>query len=435
MIKREILAQAILDFQKRSLPDLIERELQIDLEVPIKRAITILGPRRSGKTYYIYSLIKTLVRRKIDKERILYLNFEDPKFVGASLDDLLFLLDTFYEIYPKNKTRKIWLFLDEVQNVKNWETFVRGVLDKENAGVFVTGSSSKLLSKEIATSLRGRTLSYLLLPFSFSEFLRTRKIIYKKYLSSQGKAKLLNAFLEYFSYGGYPEAIIYKKEWERIINEIIEVTIYRDLIERYNLRNIKVIKIMFNYLVKSREFSIHKFYNFLKSLSIKVSKNSIYNYLDYFHDCFIFFPLRKFSYSLKNIEQSIPKIYSVDNALITKIIGDNKSKKFENLLFQSFLRKGYIINQDLFYYSLNGEEVDFIIKKGKKIVSLIQVCYDISDYITKEREFKNLIKASERLKCNNLIVVNLDQDEIENYKSKRIKLIPLWKWLLEEDKH
>jgi len=186
--------------------------------------------------------------------------------------------DVFYEIYPENKKQKVWLFFDEIQNVKNWELFIRNILDNENAQVFISGSSSKLLSKEIATALRGRTLSYLILPFSFSEFLKLKKFVYKKYLSSEEQANLKNLFNRYFSYGGYPEVLLYPKEQKRIIDEIIEVTIYRDLIERYKIRNIKALKLMFNYLIKAKEFSTHKLYNFLKSLNIKIIKNSLYNY-------------------------------------------------------------------------------------------------------------------------------------------------------------
>lgn len=430
MVKKETLAQIILDFQKEDLPELIERELKTDLEIPIKRAIAILGPRRSGKTYYLYLLIKKLLKKGIKKERILYINFEAPKLIALSSSDLPVLLEVFYEIYPQNKNQKVWLFFDEIQNVKNWELFVRNILDKEKAYVFISGSSSKLLSKEIATSLRGRTLNYLILPFSFKEFLKLKNITYKKYLSSSEKASLLNSFWEYFSWGGYPELLIYPKEKRRLINEIIEVTIYQDLIERHKIRNTKIIKLMFNYLVKAKEFSVHQFYNFLKSLNIKVSKNSLYNYLEFFNDAFIFFPLRKFAYSLKNIEQSIPKIYTVDNALIENIIGDDKSKKFENLVFLTLLRKGLELNKDIFYSSFNSEEVDFLIKKGRKISALIQACFDINDYKTKERELKSLLKASEEFQCSNLLIITSDYESKEKFKGKKIQFIPLWKWLL-----
>ncbi len=430
MVNKEILAQIILDFQKMKLPNIIERELKINLELPIKRAIAILGPRRCGKTYYLYSLIEKLLNKAIKKERILYINFEDPKLAGARLEDLTSLLEVFYELYPENRNKKIWLFFDEIQNISQWEIFIRNILDKENAQIFLTGSSSKLLSKEIATSMRGRALSYLLFPFSFKEFLKAKNIQHKKYFSSSEKGEILKAFGEYFSYGGYPETIIYPRERKKIIEEIIEVTIYRDLIERYKIRNIKIIKLMFNYLIKSKEFSTHRFYNFLKSINIKAGKNSLYNYLEFFSDAFIFFPLRKFSFSLKKIEQSMPKIYTIDNAFINEIISEDKGKKLENSVFLSLLRKEYKINENIFYYA-NGKEVDFIIKEKNKIKSLIQACYDISDFTTKDREINALIKASENLKCNDLLIITNDYENEERIKNKKIKFIPLWKWLLE----
>jgi len=428
MINKETFAQIILDFQKGTIPDLFDRELKIELEIPVKRAITIFGPRRCGKTYYLYGLIKRLLNTSIKKERILYINFEAPRLTEISLNDLTTLLDVFYEIYPENRDEKVWFFFDEIQNVKDWEIFVRNILDTQNAQIFISGSSSKLLSKEIATALRGRSLSYLLLPFSFKEFLKARGIQYKKYLSSAERDNLLHAFNEYFSFGGYPETIIYPAEREKLIKEIIEATIYRDLIERYNLRNTKVIKLMFNYLVKSKKFSIHKFYNFLKSLNTKISKNSLYNYLALFNDALIFFPLRKFSYSLKNIEQSLPKIYTVDNAFITEIMGNERGKKLENLVFLGLLRKGYEFNKQIFYFS-NTKEVDFLIKEGNKIKELIQVCYDIEDFITKEREINSLIKTADELSCNELLIITSDYEGEEKIKGRIIKFFPVWKWL------
>lgn len=431
MIKKELLAQIILDWQKEKLPSVIERELKIDLEIPIKRAITILGPRRCGKTYYLYSLIEKLLARGIEKERILYINFEHPRLIGISLNDLSLLLEIFYELYPQNRGKKTWLFFDEIQNIKNWEIFIRSILDKEKIQVFLSGSSSKLLSQEIATSLRGRTLSYLLLPFSFREFLAMKNLQYKKYLSSSEKEKILNAFRKYFDSGGYPETIIYPKEKERIINEIMEVTVYRDLIERHKIRNIKAVKLMFNYLIKAKEFSTHKFYRFLKSININVGKNSLYNYLEFFQDAFIVFPLRKFSLSLKKAEQSLSKIYIIDNAFINQIVGDDRGKKMENLVFLGLLEKGYQVNKNIFYYK-NGAEIDFLIKEKNKIKSLVQSCYNIEDYITKEREVKSLLKASRELKCGNLGIITFDYENEEKIEGKKIKFIPLWKWLLEK---
>jgi len=149
MIEKDILSEIIIDYQKNTLPPLVERELQdqIDLEIPLDRAITISGPRRSGKTFFLYSLIKKLIQKGIKKERTLYINFENPRLVAMDCKDLISLLDTFYEIYPENKKQKIWLFLDEIQVIENWEIFIRDILDKRKAFVFISGSSSKLLSR------------------------------------------------------------------------------------------------------------------------------------------------------------------------------------------------------------------------------------------------------------------------------------------------
>lgn len=431
MITKTIFVEIILDYHRKELPSIISRDLEVDLEIPIKRVITIMGPRRAGKTFYLYSLIKKLLGQGIEKSQTLYINFENPKLAEISLEDLPILMEAFYEVAPHNLQKKVWLFFDEIQNVKGWESFVRNFLDNDNLQIFISGSSSKLLSKEIATSMRGRTLSYLMLPFSFKEFLSAKQIDFKKdFFSSEEKIKINSAFEEYLNYGGYPEMIFYPKEREKIIREIIEVTIYMDLIERYGIRNIKTIKLMFNYLIKSKEFSVNKFHHFLKSTGIKTSKNTIHNYLEIFNDAFIFFPLKKFSYSLKKIEQSSAKIYTVDNGFITELVGNDKGKKLENLVFTALLKKGYRINVDLFYYK-ETREVDFVLKnKNNEITELLQVCHDLTDIATKDREIKALLKFSKKFKCEDLTIITNDFEAIEKYEDRNINFIPAWKWLL-----
>lgn len=431
MISKNIFAQIILDFQAGALPELLERDLKINLPLPIKRALVIFGPRRSGKTYFLYLLIKKILAGGIAKERTLYINFENPNLIGADIKDLVKLLEVFYELYPKNKNQKTFLFFDEIQNIPGWEVFIRHAIDAENTQIILSGSSSKLLSKEIATSLRGRTIAHLMLPFSFKETLRAKNIAYGKYLSSADQAKIMKVFNYYLNNGGYPEIVLYPEGKDKIVGDIIEATIFKDLIERHKIRNIKVIKMMFQQLVRAKEFSVHRFFNFLKSMNIKVSKNSLYNYLEYFNDAFVFFPLRKFSYSLKEVEKSMPKIFTVDNALIDSVISNENGKKFENLVFLKLLQKKLMVNRDFFYYKLIGGEIDFAIKEKGKIVLLIQSCFDLSDLQTKEREIKSLVQASDKLSCDNLLLINNEEEKEEKFGKKTIKFIPLWKWLLE----
>lgn len=429
MVSSEKWAEIIKDFHERGTPHLIERDIEIPTETPIKRAITITGPRRAGKTYVMFQLIQKLLKDNIHPNRILYVNFERTDLEGIDANDLNELIKTYYEIYPENKGKKIWMFLDEIQNVNKWEKFVRMIMDAENIQVFLSGSSSKLLSKEIATSLRGRTITYNILPFSFKDFLTSKKIEVGKYLSVSEKSKIINALHEYLNIGGYPEVVIYRKEMERILLDIVETTVYRDIVERYKIRNTNLLKLFIKSLINSvgRTFSVHKFYNFIKSKGIKVSKTTLYRYLDALNDVFFIFSVRKFSRSYKEIEQSHQKICLIDNGILTiNGINDN-GRLIENMVFIELKRRG----KNVYYYkSLDDKEVDFVISHRGKVKELIQVAYSLDDMTTKERETKSLLKASKDLKCNNLTIITWSEERKERFGRKTIRYIPLWKWLL-----
>ena len=430
MITRETWIRAIKDFQEFELPKLVKRDLRIEADLPIKRAISIIGPRRAGKTFSMFQVIGELLRNGIDKSRILYVNLESDLLIGCTVEDLRNMLNIFYEIYPENRGRKIYLFLDEVQNVPYWERFVRNLVDSGGIQVYVSGSSSKLLSIEVATSLRGRTLPYYIYPFNFKEFLRAKGFEVEKYLSSSKKATLLNLLQKYME-GSYPEVVLFEKEREKVLKEIFDVTIYRDIVERFRVKNIRVLRLMVKGLVSSTYFSIHKFYNYIKSLGMKVSKNTLYNYVEYFSDSLVLYTLRKYSRSYKEVEQTIPKIYFVDNGLLIINGVENASRLMENLFFSELLKKGFTPNENLFYFYSNNKEVDFVITSGGKVKQLIQVCYNIDDFNTKEREISALVKASKELDCSNLTIITWDYEGVEKHGGRRIKFLPLWKWLLE----
>lgn len=418
----------IRDFQEKELPKVIERKIEYPLKAPLKRAVVLTGPRRAGKTYSMFQAMKKLLDEGISKKRILYVNFEDSRLAGAAMQDLNSLIEAFFEIYPENKAEKIWIFLDEIQIIEAWEIFIRRLLDQENCYVFVTGSSSKMMSREIATALRGRSLTYNIYPFSFSEFLEAKGIKHEKYFSSSEKARIISGLREYLEHGGYPEAVVYSEERERILGEIIDVTIYRDIIERHKIKNPKILRIFFAALFNSKEFSVHKFFNFLKSQGIRVSKNTLYAYFEYFCDSMVVFPLKKFSFSYKETEGGLQKIYLVDNGLLYLQGIREFGRLMENLVFMELKRR---FGENLSYYrSLDRKEADFVVRDGKKPRQLIQACYDIRDFNTKDREIKGLLKASEELKCNNLLVVTWDYESEEKAEGKKIIFKPLWKWIL-----
>lgn len=425
MINKEKWTEIIKDFYEKEMPEIIPREQEITFEEGLKRAISIIGPRRAGKTYEMFFLIEEL-RQKYGRDRVLYINFERADLEVISYKDLNLMLEAYYEIYPQNENKKMWLFLDEIQNVLEWERFVRTCLDN-GLSIFLSGSSSRLLSKEIATSMRGRNISYNLYPFSFKEFLLAKKFEIKKYYSSKEKSVLHNLLNEFLVFGGYPEAVIFVKEREKIIKDIFDTAIYRDVIERGKIRNVKILKLLINALLTSKEFSMYKFYNFIKSQGMKISKNAIYKYADYLNDAFFVFFLRKHDLSYKKKEQSLPKIYFIDNGLLTINGIDDNGRLLENLVFLELLRR----NKDTAYYQNSlKEEVDFLIKEGKKVKQLIQVCYDLGNFMTVEREKRILIKASGEFNCSDLVVINMSEEKEEVVGGKKIRFIPLWKWLI-----
>lgn len=421
-----------MDFQKKELPNLIERDLRIDKSKKIK---SIIGPRRAGKTYFMYQKIKELIKQNIKKENIIYLNFENPRLMDVNFKEINEIIKLHWELFPSSINKELYIFIDEPQNIKNWEMAIRALHD-EGFIIFLTGSSSKLLSKEIATSLRGRTLSYNLLPFSFKEFLKIKKINFDVLrLSSKEKSNLFNLVNEYLEFGGFPEIIMEenKEDKIKIINEYFNLIIYRDIVERYKIKNTNLIKWLIKSLAMSfsKEFSVHKLYLTLKSKGIKVSKNTLYSYLSILEDSpFIFFA-PKFSYSIKKREFSINKVYLCD-ICFTKLVEVTKNlgSKMENIVFLELERRKQSLTNIFYWKNIQHEEVDFVVKEGHKIKQLIQVCYDINDIDTKKRELRALIKASKELKCNNLLIITEDYEAEEKIKDKRIKFIPLWKWLL-----
>ena len=429
MIDRETIVEIIRDYQEMDLPDLIKRNIDIPLDLRIKRAISIIGPRRAGKTYTMFQLMKILLERGVGRDRMLYINFEDYRLEGINYIDLKKIVEVYYEMYPENSRLKVWFFLDEIQNVGEWEKVVRNIMDRWNIQIFLSGSSSKLLSREIATQLRGRTLTYIVYPFSFKEFLRARNFRIKKYMSSYEKNRLLNLLNEYLVYGGYPEAVIERERRMKILREIWDVTIARDIIDRWRIRNIRALKLLIRALRKSREFSIHKFYRYLKSLGLRISKNTLYNYIEYLNDSLVLYLLKKYSPSYKDIEMSIPKIFFVDNGLY--MAEESISKLMENLVFMELRRRNYVENEKLFYWKNSfGREVDFIVLDGE----LIQVCYELT-YENRDREIKSLIKASKQLNYKKLRILTWNQEDTININNRKIEITPLWKWLINKNQH
>ena len=427
MISKETWGKIIRDYLEWDV-ELIERDITYTLP-KIQRALVIIGPRRAGKTYFMFQILKELLKHGIRKDETLYVNLEDPRVIGTTLDDLPNLLDVYYSQFPENAKKRSYFFLDEVQTVDNWEKFVRYLLDK-NQRVVISGSSSRLLSKEIATELRGRSISLKVYPFSFKEILKSRNIKPAPFYSTYEEAKIKKLLREYLLWGGYPEVVLDFSLRREILREIIDLTIYKDIIERWGIVNIKALKLLFKMLAFSTHLSISKAYKNLKGIGINVGKTTVANYLEFLEDSLVFYPLRALIKSYKLQELYGFKPYLVDNGLLAILGVQDEGRLLENLVFTELLKSGLEPNRDVFYYrTRDGKEVDFVILEKGAVKQAIQVTYELNES-NYEREISALIGASKDLKCRDLLLITWDQEELIKKKGKEIKVISLWKWLL-----
>lgn len=423
MNRMTVFKYLIKEFHEFEFPEIIKRELVIP---QTNKIISLVGPRRAGKTFYFYQLIKNLLKKGISKECILYINFEDDRLLPIKTGELNDLLEAYYELYPDLKNKKKYFFFDEIQNVKNWEIFVRRIVDKEKVEIYITGSSSKLLSKEIATSLRGRTLTFYMYPLSFKEFLRFKNVQVEKDVSySTKRFKIKHLFKEYLEYGAFPEVVKTEKLKQDILSNYFEMVIYRDLVERFSIRNINLLKMLSKYLITnvSSRFSINSYYKSLKQ-ETKVSKETILEYLSYLSDINLIHLVPIFSFSLKVQQVNPSKAYCIDTGLRNAVslrFSEDEGRLAENVVFIELKRRGY----EVFYWR-NTKEVDFVVKeKNNKLIGFNVSYTDEIDEreITSLREFKTNYAA----KIKDLIILTRDIEE----KKGNITLIPLWKWLLD----
>lgn len=367
-----------------------------------------IGIRRSGKTYFLFQTMRELISQDISIDRLLYLNFEDDRLLPIDQKKMGEMVDALYTLNPNLHNHRCFLFFDEVQNVEGWPLVIRRLLDTKDVEIYVTGSSAKLLSKEIATSLRGRSLSMEIQPYNFQEYLNANEIAFPtkpfgKKVLDQYRAHLL----DFFQKGGFPGVqALPKHERLETLQNYVEVVVFRDIVERYKISNIKLLKYFVNVLLKNiaSRFSISKFYKDITSQGYKVGKDTLYNYLEHLEDAFLVYAIPIFTESLRTLETTSKKIYAVDNGLInanTFNLSFNFGKLLENQVYLDLRRQ----RKEIFYYNTSeGYEVDFITKDQEGNFEMIQVVWDQSDPITFKREERALKSAEKELGIKGRIV-------------------------------
>ena len=424
--------QIITFWKEFNIPKALSRAIKVDITTNF--IITITGPRRAGKTYFCFQLINQLIEKEASKENILYINFEDNKLLGAESKDLDKLLESFLELSQINKKQKIYLFFDEIQNVRNWDSWARTINDtRRDIQIILTGSSSKLLSKEISTKLRGRVLNYEIFPLSFKELLNWKNIKYdlKTISYSKDKIEIRRLFSSFILNGGYPAIISQNLQKENILQSYYDSMIFKDIIERYKIEDVNKLKALANLLFESvsKEMSYSKLANKLNAIGFKISKNTVIEYLSYFEDAYLFFQNLKYEYSLAKQLGSIKKVYCIDNGLLNTVsfkFSDDFGKLLENLVYIELRRR----NEQI-YYSRKNYECDFLIVRKNKVSLAIQITKKLDDE-NEKREINGLLEVMNDYKLKEGILLTEEQEEEKIIKGKKIKVIPVWKWLLIE---
>lgn len=428
------LRDVLQEWHDFELPDLVPRRVD---SAPLhgNRIVSVIGPRRSGKTWYCFQVMKELLAKGVPRENLLYVNFEDERLVPLTGAELTHLLEAHGQLRAVHKDQEFWCFIDEVQNVPNWSKWVRRVTDQNRAlHVVLTGSSAKLLSTEIATELRGRTLSVTLLPFSFAEFadgqglgdLRPDPSL----LHGKHKTDVLRAYRLFEERGGFPglPAVGYRD----VLQEYYRAMFSRDIIERHAIKNVRLLE-DFLKLQLSRFAALSSVSNLEKELAPlghRLSKNTLTGYLGFAKDAFLLFEAAIYSPKVKNQLLYPRKVYGIDHGLLKAIrfsTSEDRGRYLENMVYLELKRRRYEV-----FYSSNRSECDFVLVEGRKVTRAVQACHSLSDDKTRDREVRGLVEAMESFGLTQgLILTDDESGEITEGKF-RIRLKPFWYFALQD---
>ena len=417
-MNRDVLKQIIIDQKEMYLGNpLISRDY--DLEENVNYCF--VGIRRTGKSYMMYQQIHNLMNDGISSSQIVYVNFEDERLLEIGVDDLNTILELGIEF--SGSKGKPYLFLDEIQNVDGWEKFVRRVADMKYR-INITGSNSKMLSKEIASTLGGRFMIVNVFPYSFKEYLSANHIenVRLDQIGTKKRADIVSQYEQYVTYGAFPELVDIKNK-RVFLNNIYQTVYLRDIITRNKITNDFAVRLILKKIAESvmKALSFNRLTNIVKSTGISIGKQTVINYVGYMLDSYLIFSLQNYA-----SKKTSPKYYFMDTGLLGLMLLDCKTAQLENLVAVELIRRYGFENV---YFFENNIEVDFYVPSENLAIQVsMQVLDDVD---TLERETRAFVKLNQFIpdtKC--LLITNSEETTLE-CDDIEIDMIPAWKWLLD----
>lgn len=423
-MNRDTLKQIMIDQKETYLNNtIITRQYLLEENVNY----CFVGIRRTGKSYLMYQQIKQLESKGVPISQIVYVNFEDERLLEIKVTDLNTILEIGLEM--SGSTNKPYLFLDEIQNINGWEKFVRRIADMKYR-INITGSNSKMLSSEIASTLGGRFIIMNVYPYSFTEYLTAnhREKNYLDVISTQDRADVLSLYNEYVTFGAFPELVDIKNK-RAFLSSIYQTIYLGDIITRNKISNDFAIKLILKKIAESvtKPLSFSRLTNILKSTGMAIGKQTVINYVDYMTDSYLLFTLQNYAAKLVDKETS-PKYYFMDTGLLGLMLLDSKSAQLENLVAIELIRRYGVEN--VFFFE-NNVEIDFYIPSESLAIQVsLQVLDDID---TKERETRAFAKLNNFIPDSKCILITNSEETNLEYDGIDIEVIPIWKWLLMAD--
>lgn len=436
---RSAIRQKIVDSIAAPVPALTARDVW--LPAVANKAVAVIGMRRAGKTSLLWRIVDERMKLGAAREALVYFSFEDERLAGMTALDLQLVIEEYYKLYPERRDRERTTFLlDAIQLVDGWETFARRILDSEAVELFVSGSSAKLLSREIASSMRGRAMEAIVTPFSFREMLRHHAALPAKAslrLTKAERSALRQMLGRYMTYGGFAELQALSdagrtRERLELLKTYVDVVLLRDVIERHNVSQPRVLRWLVQQLLGNTAggFSINKFFNDLKSRGVAVGKERLHEYLAHLEDTFLVTSICVATDSERRRQVNPRKIYPVDTGLMALFdAGDkpNTGHALETIVLHECLRRGA---QVAYVRTASGYEVDFLATRYDGSQTLIQVCADLHDAATLEREVRALQEARLEHPKARCLLITLEQ-AVRESAIEGIAVVQAMDWLLE----